>query len=213
MRRSLTPTQTELLIHLATTTGAEWYMPFGGTSRENGYRQEWYIADDGRPPVHGSTVQSLEEWGLLETEGKWKTNTFKVRLKVHGQRPTNHLSMREYMYHVADLIIWQDHESLLDLLQRMSIGIWGESGEYAEKLKKLLRGDVPFDRQYFYLMAKELGDIAFYLTAALWTMVQLSDEYELDLPEYTLEDLLSDNLNKLWDRRERNQLRGSGDTR
>jgi len=78
-----------------------------------------------------------------------------------------------------------------------ALGLAGESGEYTEKVKKLIR-DGKLDKP---LAAKELSDVLWYLTASA---------NELG---YTLTDIAEINIVKLTDRAERNVLQGSGDTR
>ncbi len=78
-----------------------------------------------------------------------------------------------------------------------ALGVAGESGEYSEKVKKLIR-DGKLDRP---LAAKELGDVLWYIAAA---------SAELG---FTLQDIAEINLVKLNDRLTRGVLSGSGDTR
>jgi NTP pyrophosphatase (non-canonical NTP hydrolase) len=83
-----------------------------------------------------------------------------------------------------------------------ALGLCGEAGETAEKIKKMLRDDggVLTDERRDALGA-ELGDV-------LWYLAQLATEAGLDL-----EDLARDNLAKLRSRQERHALHGSGDSR
>ena len=83
-----------------------------------------------------------------------------------------------------------------------ALGLCGEAGEAAEKVKKALRDDggVLTDERRAAL-AGELGDV-------LWYVAQLATEAGLDL-----DTLAEDNLAKLLSRQERNVLQGSGDTR
>jgi len=79
-----------------------------------------------------------------------------------------------------------------------TLGLIGESGEIAEKIKKLLRDNTRVEAQD---IIKELGDVAFYLTA---------------LANYfgsSLDEVLELNMIKLNDRQERGVLKGSGDNR
>jgi len=78
-----------------------------------------------------------------------------------------------------------------------ALGLAGESGEYTEKVKKLIR-DGQLDKP---LAAKELSDVLWYLTAAA---------HELG---YTLTDIAEINLVKLTYRAERGVLQGNGDER
>jgi NTP pyrophosphatase (non-canonical NTP hydrolase) len=78
-----------------------------------------------------------------------------------------------------------------------ALGLTGESGEYSEKIKKLIR-DGKLDKS---LAVKELGDVLWYLTRSA---------NELG---YTLQDVAEINLVKLNSRKERGVLGGSGDLR
>lgn len=89
------------------------------------------------------------------------------------------------------------NEGSKEALAYCALGLTGEAGEYAEKVKKLLR-DGTFDRT---LMAKELGDVLWYITRSA---------NELG---YSLSEIAQINFDKLKDRAERNVLSGSGDTR
>lgn len=83
-----------------------------------------------------------------------------------------------------------------------TLGLAGEAGEVAEKVKKLLRDDggVMSDERRAAL-AGELGDV-------LWYVAQVATEAELDLQE-----IAQGNLDKLLSRQERGVLSGSGDER
>lgn len=90
-----------------------------------------------------------------------------------------------------------------------TLGLTGEAGEVAEKVKKHLRGDDahnPMEHDEILArnkeVAKELGDELFYLT---WIA---------NYHGYTIEQIMALNILKLTDRRERNgTLRGDGDNR
>jgi NTP pyrophosphatase (non-canonical NTP hydrolase) len=83
-----------------------------------------------------------------------------------------------------------------------ALGLCGEAGEVAEKIKKVLRDKnnewSPEDRMD---VAKELGDV-------MWYVSNLASDLKIDLGE-----VLEINLKKLQDRAERGVLRGSGDER
>jgi NTP pyrophosphatase (non-canonical NTP hydrolase) len=83
-----------------------------------------------------------------------------------------------------------------------ALGLCGEAGEVAEKVKKTIRDDggVLTDERREAL-ARELGDV-------LWYLSQLATEARLDL-----EAIAAENLDKLFSRQERGVLRGSGDDR
>ncbi|PKM91668.1 hypothetical protein CVU82_00455 [Candidatus Falkowbacteria bacterium HGW-Falkowbacteria-1] len=82
------------------------------------------------------------------------------------------------------------------------LGLVGEAGEVAEKIKKIIRDDDGIvTEEKRGEIKKELGDV-------LWYLAQLSSEFGLEL-----EDVASGNLEKLFSRLERNQIKGSGDNR
>lgn len=82
-------------------------------------------------------------------------------------------------------------------LSYCALGLTGESGEYSEKIKKLIR-DGKLDKP---LALKELGDVLWYLTASAKEL------------GFSLQDVAEVNIVKLSDRAEREMLQGSGDTR
>lgn len=83
-----------------------------------------------------------------------------------------------------------------------TLGLVGEAGEVAEKIKKILRddgGEISYQKRKE--IAKEIGDV-------LWYVAQLATELNL-----SLEKIAADNLEKLLSRLRRNKLSGSGDNR
>jgi NTP pyrophosphatase (non-canonical NTP hydrolase) len=87
-----------------------------------------------------------------------------------------------------------------------ALGLNGEAGEVAEKIKKLIRDTNYLDSkdytdEFKENLKKEIGDCIWYCTA-------LANEFNL-----SLEEILEANYNKLIKRRETNTLQGSGDNR
>ena len=83
-----------------------------------------------------------------------------------------------------------------------TLGLVGESGEIADKVKKILRDkNGVFDQKSKEAIKFELGDV-------LWYISQLSTELG-----YELEDVANANLQKLNDRKKRGKITGSGDYR
>lgn len=79
-----------------------------------------------------------------------------------------------------------------------TLGLVGEAGEVAEKIKKLLRDKTRFSPDD---IIKELGDVVFYATA-------IANYYDGDLTR-----VLEANVVKLDGREQRGTLKGSGDDR
>ena len=81
---------------------------------------------------------------------------------------------------------------------RAVLGLFGEAGEIAEKLKKSYRDEIKIDP---IEMGKELGDCLYYLA-------RIGEYFGL-----TLEEIAELNIKKLMDRQKRNKIHGSGDNR
>jgi len=83
-----------------------------------------------------------------------------------------------------------------------TLGLCGEAGEVAEKVKKMIRDDGGvLSEERRAALAKELGDV-------LWYVAQLATEAGLELDAVARE-----NLDKLLSRQRRSVLQGSGDDR
>ena len=83
-----------------------------------------------------------------------------------------------------------------------TLGLVGETGEIAEKIKKILRDkNGIFDNDSKLAVKKELGDV-------LWYLSNLCDELE-----FTLDDVAKTNLEKLNLRISKGNISGSGDDR
>lgn len=83
-----------------------------------------------------------------------------------------------------------------------TLGIAGEAGEIAEKVKKIQRDKkgIVGEEERQELM-KEMGDV-------LWYLANLAEELGL-----TLDEIAKLNIEKLFSRRKRGKLQGSGDNR
>ena len=81
-----------------------------------------------------------------------------------------------------------------------ALGLCGEAGEVADKIKKTIRGDSSLD-EVTGNIADELGDV-------LWYLAILADDLEVDL-----EDVAKWNVDKLQRRMKSNKIKGDGDNR
>jgi len=84
----------------------------------------------------------------------------------------------------------------------LTLGLVGESGEVAEKVKKILRdknGEISEETKNDLI--REIGDV-------LWYISELSRELA-----FPLEDVAKINMEKLQSRKDRNKLHGEGDNR
>lgn len=89
-----------------------------------------------------------------------------------------------------------------DNLLYPTLGLCGEAGEVAEKVKKMVRDDAGvLTGERRDALAKEVGDV-------LWYVAQVATEAGLDLDE-----IAEANLDKLLSRQARSVLNGSGDDR
>lgn len=84
-----------------------------------------------------------------------------------------------------------------------ALGLAGETGEVCEKIKKWIRDEnsEQMSDEKLALLKKEIGDV-------LWYISNLSSDLGL-----SLEDIAQENIDKLFSRKERNALQGSGDNR
>lgn len=84
-----------------------------------------------------------------------------------------------------------------------TLGLCGEAGETAEKIKKWIRGggEEALTEEQITAIEKEMGDV-------LWYISNLASDLNL-----SLETIAEKNIEKLFDRKERGVLHGSGDNR
>lgn len=86
-----------------------------------------------------------------------------------------------------------------------ALGLAGESGEIAEKVKKWLRGD---SGQAGDAYIKLRQDLLLELGDPLWYIAALADDLG-----FTLQEVVDANFVKLTSRKDRGVLQGSGDNR
>ena len=82
-----------------------------------------------------------------------------------------------------------------------ALGLAGEAGEVANKVKKLIRDGYEKNQDYRKALSHEIGDV-------LWYCAVLADDIGCDL-----QSIANNNLIKLKDRQARGVIGGSGDKR
>jgi NTP pyrophosphatase (non-canonical NTP hydrolase) len=133
-----------------------------------------------------------------------KVKTATATAHVAGE-PCDKMTFEEYGNKAFTLAIYPRGESMLQNMVYPTLGLAGEAGEVAEKIKKLIRGGGGFDvyipQETRDTIVKELGDVLWYINACAREI------------NATLEEVAATNLDKLFDRKDRNQLHGEGDDR
>lgn len=104
------------------------------------------------------------------------------------------MTIKEYHEFVKGMKVYPEKHAII----YPALGISGESGEIAEKVKKWLRGDKELDKAE---VVKELGDVMWYITS-------MADDLG-----YSLQDVIDMNVAKLTSRKERGVQKGDGDNR
>lgn len=113
------------------------------------------------------------------------------------------MEMNDYQKHTRTTAVYPGAgERGTDAVVYTSLGLAGEAGEIANKVKKVLRdnGGV-LTSEVAADLAKEIGDV-------MWYLARLADEVG-----YPLSNIAEGNLAKLMQRKERGVLGGSGDNR
>jgi len=99
----------------------------------------------------------------------------------------------DYQDKTGETAVYPDENAV----EYLALGLNGEAGEVAEKVKKSIRDD------------KELGDdVRDEIGDCLWYIARLLDELGYDMSEAA-----EANIDKLFDRKDRGKIQGSGDDR
>lgn len=117
--------------------------------------------------------------------------------------PGGPMDMNEYQRRASKTAIYQKSaQTMLGRLCYVALGLAGEAGEFANKIKKLIRdGQGQLVDSETEPLAAELGD-------ALWYISQCAAEIG-----WPLEKIAKLNLDRLASRAERGRIGGSGDNR
>lgn len=108
------------------------------------------------------------------------------------------MTLNEYQQQSRATAIYPKEQGLA----YVSLGLTAEAGEVANKVKKIIRDDNGvMTPERAESVSQELGDV-------LWYAAQIATELGVELDK-----VAEENLEKLQSRKERGQLKGSGDTR
>ncbi len=115
------------------------------------------------------------------------------------ERGMSNITATEYQTKAAETAIFPKDKAL----EYLTLGLVGESGEIANKVKKLIRdgADVEGYNDKLVQIANELGDV-------LWYCAMMANELDANMGR-----IMESNLHKLADRKSRGVLGGSGDNR
>lgn len=115
-------------------------------------------------------------------------------IDVMGMSYYEPYSSQDYSLWVEDKIVTEGQTRLVENV----LGLVGEAGEVAEKIKKQIRDGSRVSNEE---IVKELGDVVFYATALA------------NYLGYDLQEVLDRNIDKLDSREARGVIKGSGDNR
>ena len=115
-----------------------------------------------------------------------------------------YMNFNEYQKSAVETAIYPSEHSII----YPALGLAGEAGECAEKVKKALRDDSGvFSNEKKKEIVKELGDVLWYVANIV------NDLGEIEGKKVTLEEVAKQNLIKLESRKARGVISGSGDNR
>lgn len=109
-----------------------------------------------------------------------------------------HMTLNDYQQKALETAVYDEEFKII----YPTLGMAGEAGEVADKVKKIIRdNDLQFTQDKKTEIIKEVGDV-------LWYCATLSHDLG-----FTLEEVAQTNVDKLRSRKDRNMIGGSGDNR
>ena len=115
------------------------------------------------------------------------------------ERQLSSITAADYQARACETAIFPKHRAT----EYLTLGLTGESGEIANKVKKFIRDGATKDEY----LAKRI-EIGYEIGDVLWYCAVLADELEMNLGH-----IMEKNLEKLADRHKRGKISGSGDHR
>jgi len=115
------------------------------------------------------------------------------------ERQLTTLTATYYQARACETAIFPKHQAM----EYLTLGLTGEAGEIANKVKKFIRDGATKDEY----LAKRI-EIGYEIGDVLWYCAVLAEELDMNLGH-----IMEKNLEKLHDRKKRGKLSGSGDNR
>ena len=115
------------------------------------------------------------------------------------ERQMSSITAAEYQSRACETAIFPKHRAT----EYLTLGLTGEAGEIANKVKKFIRDGATKDEY----LAKRI-EIGYEIGDVLWYCAVLAEELEMNLGH-----IMEKNLEKLADRHKRGKISGSGDNR
>ena len=116
--------------------------------------------------------------------------------KFMKEKNKSNISASDYQKQAKETAIFPPATAL----EYLTLGLVGEAGEIANKAKKIIRDKLP-PENWKHDLPSEIGDV-------LWYCAMLATELNVSLGK-----LMENNLDKLYNRKKRGTLQGSGDSR
>lgn len=115
------------------------------------------------------------------------------------ERQMSSITAADYQARACETAIFPKHRAT----EYLTLGLTGEAGEIANKVKKFIRDGATKDEY----LAKRI-EIGYEIGDVLWYCAVLAEELEMNLGH-----IMEKNLEKLADRHKRGKISGSGDNR
>jgi NTP pyrophosphatase (non-canonical NTP hydrolase) len=115
------------------------------------------------------------------------------------ERQLSSITAADYQARACETAIFPKHRAT----EYLTLGLTGEAGEIANKVKKFIRDGAAKDEY----LAKRI-EIGYEIGDVLWYCAVLAEELEMNLGH-----IMEKNLEKLADRHKRGKISGSGDNR
>ena len=115
------------------------------------------------------------------------------------EKQLSSITAADYQARACETAIFPKHRAT----EYLTLGLTGEAGEIANKVKKFIRDGATKDEY----LAKRI-EIGYEIGDVLWYCAVLAEELEMNLGH-----IMEKNLDKLADRHKRGKISGSGDNR